>query len=532
MDQGVLQPETNQIETNRRDTLDQAKIEILSRQRPEVLPNWIVEIGFVTAVVGSMMMAEYTISGFNIALPALAETLHIPESARTWPAAVPNLTTAIFLLPFSRLSERFGGRIVFLGGHIWLIIWSLVCGFSKNSTMLIVCRAMQGIGSSAFLPASLALMGQTYRPGPRKNLVFSLYGAFACIGFFFGIFIGGLASEVLGWKWYFFIGSIFGLFVTTVGLLTIPKSLGDSDASVKMDWPGVCTIVPGLALVVYALTDGGHAPDGWRTPYIYVTFIIGVLLLCGAIYVQGWYSAQPFLPAELFRPKYMKRLVASLFCCYGVFGLFMFYASFYIESVMKATPLQTAAWFAPLAGGGLVLALTGGFVLHLIPGRILLIISGLGFLASVLLFALIPLEGSTSFLYWAFIFPAMCCSTIGVDIAFNVTNVFITTSMPRRLQAVAGALINSLLYLGMAFWLGVGELAVTARLDARGRDNVTLRQQYQIGFWTAVGLSAASLALIVSVKMGQAAAEMTADEKAEMELYEMMGLPIEEDGKE
>lgn len=187
-----------------------------------------------------------------------------------------------------------------------------------------------------------------------------------------------------------------------------------------------------------------------------------------------------------------------------------------IESVIEATPLQAAAWFTPLAVGGLVLALTGGFVLHMISGRILIMISVLGYFGSVLLFALIPKEGSNGYLYWAFIFPAMLCSTIGVDISFNVTNVFITTSMPRRHQAVAGALINSLLYLGMAFWLGVGELAVTATIDIRGRENVSQRQQFQIGFWTAVGLAVVSMGLIATIKMKTAAAEMTADEKAQL----------------
>lgn len=308
--------------------MDQARLELLGRQRPEVFPNWLTEAGFIFAVVGSMMMSEYTISGFNIALPSLARTLNIPDSARTWPAAVPNLTTAVFLLPFARLAERFGGRIVFLGGHVWLLLWSLVCGFSQNTTMLIVCRAMQGIGASAFMPASLALLGQTYRPGPRKNLVFSVYGAFAVIGFYFGIVMGALTAQVLGWRWFFWCGAMCVFVVALAGFLTIPKSLSVSDKSVKMDWPGVCTIVPGLALVVYALMDGGHAPQGWRTPYIYVTFILGWLFLGAAVYVQGWVSKHPLLPAELFRPKYMKRLATSLFMSYGVFGLFLFYASF------------------------------------------------------------------------------------------------------------------------------------------------------------------------------------------------------------
>ncbi|KAI1075195.1 MFS general substrate transporter [Whalleya microplaca] len=502
--------------------LDKGDIERLGRQRPEALPTAFAEAGFVFAITASLCMSEYFISGFNIVLPAVADSLQIPQAARTWPAGVINLTTAALLLPFARLSDRYGGRMVFLGGHIWLLIWSVISGFSRNSIMLIVSRAMQGLGASAFLPAGLALLAQTYRPGPRKNLIFSLYGAFACIGFYFGIIIGALTGQLIDWRWYFWVGAVFVLIVAIVGFFTIPRHLGDANPDAHMDWWGVCTIVPGLVLVVYALTDGGNAPNGWRTPYVYVTFILGGLLLAAAVYVEGWVSAQPFIPSDLFRAKYMKRICGFLFCGFGVFGLFLLYASFYIENVLHASPIQSAVWFIPLALGGLILAITGGFVLHILPGRVLLLISGAGYILCGLLFALMPVQSesdgpSTSHLYWAYIFPAMCCGTIGIDITYSVTNVFITTAMPRRLQATAAGFITSLGYLGLAFWLGVGELAVSVSIDLHTVEELDLRGQYRIGFWTAVGLAGLALCLVITTRLGQASAELTADEKHRIE---------------
>lgn len=310
------------------EALAKPDLERLGRQRPETLSSLPIEVGFVAVVVMSMMMAEFVISGFNIILPNIIDALDVPESARTWPAGVPNLTIAALLMPCSRLCDRFGGRSVFLIGHAWLMIWSIVSGFSRDHVLLTVCRAMQGLGAGAFLPAGLALLGQTYRPGPRKNFVFALYGAFACIGFYFGILIGGVAAEFLDWRWWFWIGAILEFGVVCGGFITIPRHLGDGDKAVTMDWWGLCTILPGIVLVVFAFTDGSHAPNGWATPYIYVTLIIGVILLAAAVYLEGWVSSNPLVPADLFRPKGMKRLSAALFCCYGVFGLFLFYASF------------------------------------------------------------------------------------------------------------------------------------------------------------------------------------------------------------
>jgi len=168
-----------------------------------------------------------------------------------------------------------------------------------------------------------------------------------------------------------------------------------------------------------------------------------------------------------------------------------------------------------------MLAISGGLVMHLVPGRVLLVISGLGFTLSGLLFVLIPERASGSgpsidFIYWAYIFSAMVAGTIGIDITFNVTNVFITTAVPSALQATAGAVINSLLYLGIAFWLGVAELAVASANAGRvasGQAEMPLREQYQIGFWIGVALGGLATLLFLSVDIGQAAASMTADEK-------------------
>jgi len=115
-----------------------------------------------------------------------------------------------------------------------------------------------------------------------------------------------------------------------------------------------------------------------------------------------------------------------------------------------------------MAVGGLVMSSLSGFVLHLLPGRVLLILSGGDHVACTLLFAVISEKPN----YWAFIFPAMIGATVGVDITYVVSNIFITTNLPRHQQGIAGALINSLLFLGVSFFLGIADLVVasTARL--------------------------------------------------------------------
>jgi MFS family permease len=223
----------------------------------------------------------------------------------------------------------YGAYAVFTSGLIWLCVWSLIGGFSQNYLMLTFCRALQGFGPAAFLPSGIMLLGSIYRPGPRKNLVFCLYGTFSPIGFFSGIFIGGLSGDHIRWSWYFWIAATVLAVVSLVALVNVPSDrLDQRSEQVKMDWLGAVTIVPGLLLVVFAITDSSHAPSGWSTPYIYITLLVGLIFLCGAFYVEGWISDKPLLPFDLFKIKAMKPLITALFLTYGVFGIYLFYASF------------------------------------------------------------------------------------------------------------------------------------------------------------------------------------------------------------
>ncbi|KAF9880575.1 major facilitator superfamily transporter [Colletotrichum karsti] len=482
-------------------------VEFLGRQRPAVFKSQWSELGFCFSLLGSMLMAEYFVSGFHIILPPLAEELDIPAASQTWPSSVFSLVTGALLLPLGRLGDMYGGYYVFNIGLAWFFIWCLIAAFSNNYLMLIVCRALQGVGSAAYLPAGIMLLGKIYRPGPRKNLVFALYGAFAPIGFFFGILIGGVSGQFLNWRWYFWLGSIVLGIIAAVSFLTIPNDFRDKRQETSMDWWGVATIVPGLLLLVYAITDSSHAPQGWASPQIIVTLVLGVALLVAAWYVEAKVATNPLLPADLFTPKSMKTLSVALFFAYGTFGLFLFYSSFYIETVLHMSPLLTAVWYIPMIVGGLVIGTVGGFTLHLLPGRVLLAISGTGNLISVLLFAIIPDNPN----YWAYVFPSMICATIGIDITYTVSNVFITTNLPAHRQGLAGALINSLLFLGISFFLGMGDVAVgqTSHLGTK--------QSYKTAFWLAVGVAGVALVLYALVRIGQAKSDLTMEERAQLE---------------
>lgn len=306
----------------------EARIDRLGRERPASFPTMWSEVAFIFSIMMSQIMTEYFVSGFNVIIPTLIIALHIPESSVVWPASAFSLVIASTLLVFGRLGDMYGGFVVYISGLVWFAIWSLIAGFSINPIMLDFCRALQGLGSAAYLPAGVMLLGNAYRPGPRKNVIFSLYGTCAVGGFFAGIFFAGLVGQYMHWAWYFWIGAILIAITIASSYFSISSDLVETRKNaVHMDWLGAGLIVSGLVLVVYAITDSSHAPNDWKTPYIPTLLVVGVLLLGLAVYVEGWVVEMPLLPADVFAIKSMTPLMIALLLNYGSLGIFLLYGT-------------------------------------------------------------------------------------------------------------------------------------------------------------------------------------------------------------
>lgn len=183
-----------------------------------------------------------------------------------------------------------------------------------------------------------------------------------------------------------------------------------------------------------------------------------------------------------------------------------------IQEILKKSPLITALWFAPWSVGGFILATLSGLILHLIPGRALLLVSGVSKVAAVLLFALMPDNPN----YWAWVLPAMVFEAACVNVLWTVSNVFLTTSLPKNRQGLAGALINVTLYLGCAFILAISNV-VSAQFESRGWD---MKEQYQGVFFFGAGIGGVALFICLFIGLGKATGAATSDTDGMSELEE------------
>lgn len=412
---------------------------------------------------------EYLISGFSALLPTLTKQFSSDSTASNfWPASILSLILCSTILTFARVSDMYGGYSVFMAGVFWLFLWTLIAGFSSSSFILLdVCRAMQGLAIAAYTPSTFALFGAIYPAGPRRNIALGVYGACAPLGFFAGICTSALLPEHL-WQWYFWIAAILAFLALVTAYLCVPSDRADRPSlKLSMDWAGCVTITFGLILVAYALAASASASKSWKSSSVLVPFIVGFISLLAAVYIEACVAKSPLLPFDFFKPKSVKPFTLACLFFYGCFGIWLFTSTSYLQSAYEAYGIKLAAWYTPMAVGGFLIATTSGVVLHRVPPTLLLLASGCAWVAAPLLLAL----GNKSAGYWAFPFPSMICGTLGIDLTFTISVVFLSSVQPLKYQGLAGAVSSILVNMGISFSLAFAQIVedqVTSRIPETG----------------------------------------------------------------
>jgi MFS family permease len=142
-------------------------------------------------------------------------------------------------------------------------------------------------GGAALVPASLALVSATFAEGEERNRALGVYGAMAGVGFVFGMVLGGMVTEFLGWRWVLFVNVPVALAVLSLAPIVIHESK-DESAPCTLDLAGAATATLGLASLIYAVSE--TPKNGWP-PATLGTAGLGAVLWTAVYAVLGPRSA-------------------------------------------------------------------------------------------------------------------------------------------------------------------------------------------------------------------------------------------------
>ncbi|MFH1487507.1 MAG: MFS transporter, partial [Pseudomonadota bacterium] len=207
----------------------------------------------LTIAVVSSFLVPFMGSSINIALPTIGAEFKADAVLLGWVTASYLLVSAMLLLPFGRAGDIYGRKKVFLCGFIIYTIGSLLSAFSVSCFMLIICRVIQGIGSSMAFGTAMAILTSVFPPAERGRAI-GITVAAVYTGLSLGPFLGGFLTHNLGWRSIFYMNLPLGLIVIYLVLKRLKGEWAEAKGE-PVDLKGSLLYALSLFLVMFGLSQ-------------------------------------------------------------------------------------------------------------------------------------------------------------------------------------------------------------------------------------------------------------------------------------
>jgi len=299
----------------------------------------------LSLVIAATFLDVIDFSIVQVALPTIQREFLAPLAELQWIIGAYGLTMAGFLMVSGRAGDLYGQKRVFVIGIVLFTVASLTAGLAQSLLMLIVSRAIQGVGAAITIATALAILAATFPEGRERNRAVGVLVAFLSAGFAAGSIAGGVLTAGFGWRSVLFVNVPIGTIAAILTQRFIASDEGHATHR-SLDVPGAVTVTIGLILLVYALTNAAN--DGLLSLPTAVPFALSVLVL--SIFVAIEHRAKaPLMPlAFLRRGSILSANVLSLILAASAGGV-GFILTIYLQQVLRFSALSAGLGFLPPA---------------------------------------------------------------------------------------------------------------------------------------------------------------------------------------
>jgi EmrB/QacA subfamily drug resistance transporter len=419
-----------------------------------------------------------------VALPEIGHDLGFSDQTLQLVISAYAVASAGFLLLGGRAADLLGRRRIFVSGLTLYACGSLVGGLAPAPELLLVARAVQGLGGALVFPATLSLVNTTFAEGSERNRALAVWGAAGAAGLVIGVLLGGVLTQALGWEAVFFVNVPLA---TAAVLLAFPLIPADRrrDVHRSFDLPGAFTATLGITLLVFALVQGPTI--GWGSPIIPAGAAAGLISLAGLVLIERR-SRDPLVPPRLLANRNLSTAVVIAFLFWATFGSVLYFLTLYFQDVRGYDALQTGVGFllptsVVVAGSALAGQLATRFGLK----RTTVAALTVGALGAVALGLAMSAEGS-----YAALIPGLIAVSVGDGVVFTTMFIAAASGVSDREQGVASGIASTSTSVGAAVGLAVLVLVANAGTDGLAGD--ALRSAIADGLGKAVLVVAAAIA--------------------------------------
>ena len=414
------------------------------------------------AVVMTTFINCMDMSSINVALPSIADELHVTMSGVEWVVTAYTLVIICFILLFGKLGDTLGKDKIFKFGILVFLAGLCICFFAHTYTMLLIGRIVEGVGAAATSANSQGIIVQTF-PAHERGKALGISGSSVALGTMVGPSIGGLIVQHFSWN------MIFGMSIplTVICFMLCVKYLPDmsSGRSEKVDSGGVLLFMV-MILCVYG---GVKLLQNGALYYLYCAMLLVIAVAFGAVFVR-WEQRHDnaMIHLDIFKNKLYTVSVFCAFISFLAISGHNFIQPFYLQKVQMLSAAQTGMLMMAYSITMFVVAPFSGQLSDKIGSEILCFI-GLC-TVSVALFVLSTLGIGSPL--WIFLIGSIMMS-FGMAMFQSPNTSLIMSTVGPKLTGIAGSINGLARNLGSVFGISLSTVLLYNIMSSQLGFNVT-----------------------------------------------------------
>src|ERR671939_1044065 len=245
----------------------------------------------VAGLMLTLLLAALDQTIVGTAMPRVVSELHGFEHY-AWVTTAYLLTSTTIVPIVGKLSDLYGRRWFLLGGTVFFLLTSGLCGLAQDMTQLIVFRGLQGLGGGVLMSTVLTVISTLFPPAQRARMQGLFSGVFG-LASIVGPLLGGYLTDQLSWRWVFYVNLPVGIVALTM-LWLFYRDVGRRRRVASIDYLGAATLTAAVVPLLLALSWGG-TQYAWASPPIAGLLAIAVLMLGAFLWTEA-HAVEPILP--------------------------------------------------------------------------------------------------------------------------------------------------------------------------------------------------------------------------------------------
>ena len=424
----------------------------------------------ILALIPSAAMVFMDQSILPVALPVIGKDFGANNTSLQWTVNSYLLAMSVFILIAGKISDIVGHRKAYLTGIIFFAFFSLLCGMSTNVEYLIGARALQGAGAAIMFPAQTSLVALSF-PKESRGRATGIMVSIGSISLVLGPLIGGYFTEVLSWRWIFWINlpiALLGIILTLALLNPIQGNKG------KIDFIGFFYFAIFSTCITLFFMQAHEW--GWTSSKLITTGVLFLVFLVLLLRRERKLS-HPFMELSFFKRPLFASLTASISIAQFVLMITVF-RTIYMEAILNYSPFMTGVITAFTSIPVLFFSYVGGFIADKFNPRVPVTLGYILIIVSFLWLGIFSLPGTWSLCFSYVLFG------IGIPLIFTPSYSVAMSAIPPPKLGVAFGMIATIRML--AGTIGLALIFLYTQLDQEFHSPIVGKREAVIRSFSSV----------------------------------------------